>query len=237
DLQVGSVGEDVLALQQILNSDPQTALSGSGVGSSGQESTYFGELTRDAVVRYQEKYRDEILTPLGLSAGTGIVGARTREKLNTGSVSSGGSSAVSTPGFNFTETVLSKLPEITGISQIDVSDPLYTPVIIGGVNFTAQNEVFLVTEGIEIFNASVNPDGTLSVLLDTSLAKNLIGVINSLPENGEENTRQKARESLKAQFNSVGLNGVYVPAVLFVKNEYGESNKVNVRINILKDEQ
>lgn len=80
-LRLGSTGEDVRALQQLLNADPSTAIRGSGVGTKGRETIYFGMLTRDAVIRFQEKYAALILAPVGLVAGTGIVGPSTRAYL------------------------------------------------------------------------------------------------------------------------------------------------------------
>jgi hypothetical protein len=43
----------------------------------------FGQCTKKAVKQFQEKYADFVLLPLGQNEGTGIVGQKTIEKLNT----------------------------------------------------------------------------------------------------------------------------------------------------------
>lgn len=81
-LGLGMVGEDVRALQVELNKSADTRISLSGVGSPGRESDYFGVKTQQAVQRFQEKYRAEILAPNGLSRGTGFVGTSTLKLLS-----------------------------------------------------------------------------------------------------------------------------------------------------------
>lgn len=48
----------------------------------GQITGYFGQKTKEAVMKFQDKYKAEILLPAGLKNPTGEVKTKTREKLN-----------------------------------------------------------------------------------------------------------------------------------------------------------
>ena len=82
NLGQGDRGEDVMRLQQLLNSDPDTRVAASGPGSAGMETEYYGALTAAAVSKMQTAYRSEVLTPLGLQNPTGYFGNSTRAKAN-----------------------------------------------------------------------------------------------------------------------------------------------------------
>jgi hypothetical protein len=69
NLGIGMEGPDVKVLQDILKLE--------GFFNYPTSTGYFGGITKAGVIKLQEKYRDEILTPLGLSKGTGYVGAST----------------------------------------------------------------------------------------------------------------------------------------------------------------
>lgn len=75
NLRYGMSGSDVMALQQFLARD-------TSLYSEGAVSGYFGQLTKSAVIRFQNRYATEVLTPTGLTQGTGFVGLFTRQKLN-----------------------------------------------------------------------------------------------------------------------------------------------------------
>ncbi|MEN9920664.1 MAG: hypothetical protein RL538_557 [Candidatus Parcubacteria bacterium] len=82
DLKTGSTGADVKALQEFLNSDADTQVAASGVGSAGMETTTFGPMTAAAVSKFQVKYRAEILSPAGLVNPTGFFGPGSRAQAN-----------------------------------------------------------------------------------------------------------------------------------------------------------
>ncbi len=81
NLQLGSRGDDVKSLQQFLNSRG-FIVAPVGAGSPGNETTFFGPATARALGKFQEANAEQILLPLGLTKGTGILGTATMKVLN-----------------------------------------------------------------------------------------------------------------------------------------------------------
>lgn len=73
-LKMGARGSQVVLLQN--------ALINEGFLEADLNTGYFGKMTFAAVIKFQEKYADEVLTPAGLTKGSGFVGSFTRNKIN-----------------------------------------------------------------------------------------------------------------------------------------------------------
>jgi peptidoglycan hydrolase-like protein with peptidoglycan-binding domain len=74
ELKLGDRGPLITTLQNLLVAEKVTALTPTG---------YFGSLTRLALVKFQEKYRSDILSPAGRAAGSGTLSTTTRAKANS----------------------------------------------------------------------------------------------------------------------------------------------------------
>lgn len=79
-LKMGSTGNDVKTLQQFLNASGFT-ITGSGVGSPGNETNYLGQLTVEAIKKFQAKY-GIVSSGTPETTGYGSLGPKTRAKLN-----------------------------------------------------------------------------------------------------------------------------------------------------------
>ena len=75
NLSQGSQGNTVKYLQECLAQFED-------VYPEGEVTSYFGPKTKEAVIKFQEKYFDDILKPSNLTQGNGLVGPSTRAKLN-----------------------------------------------------------------------------------------------------------------------------------------------------------
>lgn len=79
--RIGASSQDIKNLQIFLNSQGYT-VSASGAGSLGNETQYFGPATYKALIKFQNYYASSILTPVGLTQGTGYFGPSTVNKVN-----------------------------------------------------------------------------------------------------------------------------------------------------------
>lgn len=73
-LNIGSRGVVVQTLQTVLNLDSATRVSLVGAGAPGQETDYFGEKTRSAVIKFQKKYH--------ITGENGQIGPKTLQLIN-----------------------------------------------------------------------------------------------------------------------------------------------------------
>lgn len=82
NLWLGVRDTDVKLLQRFLNLKGFT-VSTDGPGSSGEETDFFGGKTIQALIKFQDAYKSNILTPIGLTTGTGFFGPQTRNFINS----------------------------------------------------------------------------------------------------------------------------------------------------------
>jgi len=82
NLSANMQGEEVKYLQVMLAEEGWNIYPEDYSDGRCKTDGYFGEWTRRALIKFQEKYKDDILTPSGLTAGTGFVRENTRKKLN-----------------------------------------------------------------------------------------------------------------------------------------------------------
>ena len=203
-------GNDVRVLQVLLNNDSRTMVADIGPGSKSLETTYFGTKTTVAVVKFQNLYRSEVLSPAGLTQGTGFVGLFTRTKVlalcdalftpaplsasvpQTVATSSGTVTSPATPKSVSVPTVPSPVPSPAG-EQLQLNRPdryVVSPgdrVSIAGSGFSATGNTLHVG-AFTISDVAQYTLGTLEVVLPVDAPKGKFDLLVSNTA-GESNKR------------------------------------------------
>lgn len=225
NLKQGDSGQDVLELQKALNINASTRVSVSGAGSPGQETTYFGNATRKAVIAFQELYMNEVLYPAGLLKGTGFVGVLTRQKLN--SLNTNKTAPVATQA-----TVSSGAPVITSLSSNTIGNG--DRLVIYGKNFQSKNTILIDIElenkYVDIYTASST---SIEIVFNSTVSEGLKQRLNVFSTEVKGAILDQIKENMGKQSPSADGNWYY-PANIMIRNQFGTSNSLPVKINILK---
>lgn len=226
-LQLGSRGADVKELQVFLNSDPDTRIAVSGVGSAGYESTYFGALTMLAVKKFQIKYAVDVLVPAGISGPNGVVGPFTRAmiyKIQQTRLFSG--SASSSP------VIANTRVSIGSVSPTIITRFPQTMTITGTGFTTTNNSIIISSEAEGGITGIASPDGTT-----LSFSFSYAGATKARAQLAHYRTSD-TYEAIKAAYSTnisdtVLVQGVRViPIVIVIKNANGESAPRTVYVNL-----
>lgn len=160
DIRFGeTVTPDVSYLQYLLNQNPETKVADTGPGSNTELTNYFGPKTRDALIRFQNLYASEILTPAGLTKGTGFLGPNSRRKLNSLAQKTEINSTITpqTPGTQSTSSLYTApRPQLIGVvpNLVVGSNNL---IDIYGYNFLPKNNSVITNYGtIEAISSEQN---------------------------------------------------------------------------------
>jgi len=211
NLYFGLSGTDVLLLQKTLNLDTDTMVSANGAGSRGNETTYFGKATENAVKRFQNKNKKEILSISG-AIRDGVVDAGTKTLLQNmialkneskNTVINNTLPTKSKPDIAKETLVLEKITPETGGFQPTIT------LIGNGFNRTSNT----VHTTYDIYENVPSADGktiTLKLVSEKFPASYV---------NNEE--RQNAMNEPMSEF--VAPAGISFPIPVFVVNELGTS--------------
>lgn len=229
-LRQGSVGSDVRELQILLNKDPETTVALSGAGSPGRETSSFGSLTRQAVIKFQTKYASDVLYPAGISFPTGIVGQMTRAKLNSLYPSSGSNTSQggSLPAINTNPPRIdSILPSIVSADSQNIT--------ISGSNFTPNgNSIVIASDSDRPIGSFSSIDGkTITIPFTHSVVEKVRSQLSVYKNSSNyQEILSSFISNLTGENISVENGTTYLRAIILVRNSGGDSNSVTILVDI-----
>ena len=174
NLKQGDVGEDVRSLQIILNKDSDTKVANNGSGSTGNETNYFGAKTEDAIKRFQNKHKNDVLLPAGLTMGTGFVGENTRRKLDSFSnisqtiqTKTKATSLIPPPTTpSFVQAVLNHVEFVPNLYLVDPYQAKQgTKVVLHGESFSLSSNTVFIGPSVSIINLKSRDGSTIELTL------------------------------------------------------------------------
>ena len=206
-LTIGSQGQDVVELQKYLNSNELTKVSESGVGSTGFETSYFGDKTKQAVIKFQNLFASSILHPLGLSTGSGFVGNSTISFLNR---IQGNTSQTNTTLTTNVAQINKNLPVIGSVSPESVGGK-ETIAIIGSNFSSLNNQIIFGFEGKDDYrNIKSTSNGT-------KIEVDYVSSIQKIYDEKYGSVSKKAKERMLEEFPEIEV-------AVSVITESGQSN-------------
>lgn len=229
NLKLGDRGEDVRELQTILNKSSDTRIALIGPGSSGNETVYFGILTKVAVIKFQEKYADQILKPIGLTSGTGFVGGQTRLFLLQPESSP---APVTSDRLPAPKPLKALPPKIISISPNIVTAGTRELIIVGE-NFTsANNTVIVSSEAPNAFIGLPSVDGkTIKFSFHFAAADALKKQLAPFLASGRYAAVAAAfTQNIQERVSSTG--NAQIPVRVGVRNANGDSATVQMLIDL-----
>lgn len=245
DLKIGDRGLDVKELQIFLNSDPDTVVAYSGFGSSGNETEYFGELTKSAVIKFQNKYASEVLYTIGLSYGTGYVGPMTKQKIleltqnlsQTNSVSVEPVSptvdptpSVSAPVYSVTNTK----PQILSITPEVITERNQT-ITITGQGFTANNTILVSGEPIDAFDGVASLNGNqIQITLSLPVVETIISQIEEVDKLDTDDFIDALNEDFENEELDIESQKGIFPIVVYIENQNGNSEPFEINLDLIE---
>ena len=238
-LRVGDFGEDVRFIQKTLNLSPQTQVSQTGAGSPGNESIFFGTATKQAIIRFQNLYADEILKPAGLTQGTGIAGFYTLKKINEiADANAGKNSSTNTA----TSTKTQKTNQnITGAPFIEsISPKIFDSsqmVQITGRNFdqTDNTVLFSLEDPNRFTHISSNSSTNIQLPINVTLSNYIASAKNPI-----STLTGDTRAAVIAHLIQTGVvvagpgdGSAYINATIAIKTKNGTSNSMPVLVKVI----